>query len=178
MTTDTELENWQREWREHTEPLPELKKKIRRQNWQTVAAIVGVCACLVFSTVRAIQTHSSFMAGGAAGIAFAGIVMGSYAWWLRRGSWKPSAQTTLAYAELAYKRAVAKARLLRFIFIFLLFTVVLFSGFLALKSGRIHPREMIIAAGMIVELFYIKRQERRKLQEVEETKKLLADIKE
>jgi hypothetical protein len=32
MTTDAELERWQREWREHTDPLPELKKKIRP--WQ------------------------------------------------------------------------------------------------------------------------------------------------
>jgi hypothetical protein len=37
---------------------------------------------------------------------------------------------------------------------------------------------MIIAAALIAELFYIKRQERRKLQEIEETKKLLSDIKE
>ena len=55
MTTDTELERWQQEWREHTDPLPELKKKIRRQNWQTAAAIVAICACIVLSTLAAIQ---------------------------------------------------------------------------------------------------------------------------
>ena len=36
MTSDLELETWQREWQEQTEPLPELKKKIKRQNLQTV----------------------------------------------------------------------------------------------------------------------------------------------
>ena len=109
MNHDTELEIWQREWQEQTEPLPDLKKKIRRQNLKTVAAIFAVCVCLAISTAAALRTRSSFMAGMAVGIAFAGVFLGGYAWWVRRGAWKPTAQTTLAYAELSHRRAVAKA---------------------------------------------------------------------
>ena len=61
MTTDTELERWQQEWREHTDPLPELKKKIRRQNWQTAAAIVAICVCFVLATLAAIYRQCAFL---------------------------------------------------------------------------------------------------------------------
>ncbi len=178
MTTDTELERWQQEWREHTDPLPELKKKIRRQNWQTAAAIVAICACIVLATLAAIHKQSAFFAGSASGMGFAGIVLGGYAWWVKRGAWKPAANTTLAYAELTYKRAQAKVRILRFAFRFLLIAVVLFSGFLAVGVKHIHPRDIFVDAALIAELFYIKRQERRKLQELQETKKLVEGIRE
>ena len=175
---DTELENWQREWREHTEPLPELKKKIKRQNWRTAGAIVAICVCFVSATVFALRTHSAFLAGGAAGIAFASIVLGGYALHVRRGAWKPSANTTLAYAELTHKRAVARARILSFTFYFLLCVALLFSGFVGWNWRRAHPRDFLIDAALIAELFFIKWQQRRKLSEVQETKKLVDDIRE
>jgi predicted lysophospholipase L1 biosynthesis ABC-type transport system permease subunit len=178
MTTDTELERWQQEWREHTDPLPELKKKIRRQNWQTAAAIAAICACIVLATLAAIYRQSAFFAGSASGMGVASILLGGYAWWVKRGAWKPAANTTLAYAELTYKRAQAKARILRFAFYMLTVAAVLFSCFLAWNLKRVHPRDVFIDAALIAELFYIKRQERRKLQEMQETKKLIEDIRE
>jgi len=178
MTTDTELESWQREWRTNTEPMPELKKKIKRQDQQTVAAIIAVCVCLAVSIIAAVYRHSYFMAGTAAGIGFASVIMGGYILRVRRGSWKPAAQTTLAYAELSHKRAIAKIRTLHFGFYFLLCATVLFTGFLALSSNHIHRRDMIVAGLMVAELFYFKQLQRRKQQEVIETKKLIDDIKE
>ncbi len=176
MNHDTELEIWQREWQEHTEPLPDLKKKIRRQNLRTVAAIFAVCVCLAISTAEALRTRSSFMAGMAAGIAFAGVFLGGYAWWVRRGAWKPTAQTTLAYAELCHRRAVAKARTARFSFYFLLVATLLLAALVGWNWTRFHARDGLILAALLTELFVLKHLERRKHREIEETRKLIDDI--
>jgi thiosulfate reductase cytochrome b subunit len=178
VTTDTELEIWRQEWRNQTEPLPELRKKIRRQNLRTVAAVVAICLCLAFSTVEALRNHSSFMAGLAAGISFASLFLGGYAWWVRRGAWKPTAQTTLAYAELSYKRALAKTRTLHFAFYFLLAATVLFAAFMAWNWKTFRARDGALIAAMVLEMFFLKHYRRRKKAETEETKKLIDDIKE
>lgn len=176
--TDMELETWKQEWREQTEPLPELKRKIKRQNLRTIGAVIAVCLCLVLSATEARHSRSSFMAGMAAGIGFAGAVLGSYVLWARRGSWRPTAQTTLAYAELAYKRAVAKARILHFSFYFLLTTVVLLAVFVAWNWKAFRARDGVIVAALVVESFVLKNLERRKRREIEETKKLIVDMTE
>jgi hypothetical protein len=179
VSTDAELETWQREWRDQTEPLPELKKKIKRQNLRTFAAVVAICVCLVFSTVSALRGHSSFMAGLATGLWFASLSMGGYAWRVRRGSWRPTAQTTLAYAELAYQRALAKARILRFAFYFLLTATILYAGFVAWEAAW-HARTfsgkgllLLVLAGMVAELFLFRHLARRQKKEIEKTGKLL-----
>jgi hypothetical protein len=178
VNSETELEIWQREWRDRTEPMPDLKKKIRRQNLRTVAAILAVCACLAFSTVEAFRNRSYFMAGVAAGIAFASVFMGGYAWWVRRGAWKPTAQTTLAYAELCYRRALAKARTVRFAFYFLLIATVLFGIFVAWNWKHFHPRDGIVLVALVAELFFFKHFGRRKRREIEENRKLVDGLKE
>lgn len=178
MTSDLELETWQREWREQTEPLPELKKKIKRQNLHTVLAVVAICACLIVSTVWALRSGSSFMFGVASGIGFAGSLAGSYGLWLRRGAWRPTAQTTLAYAELSHKRAVARVRLLHFMFLLLLTTTVLLAGFVSWNWRHFHLlRDGVILAALVVELFYIRHKENRKKLEIPETQKLIDDLK-
>ena len=178
MTTDTELENWQREWREHTEPLPELKKKSsgrigRRSGPSLVSALVWLSRprgpskriALLWRAVRQ-------------GLPSPGLL-----WAVMRGGCDAVPGNPVRKPHWPMPNSPTNGRWQKracfvFAFIFLLCTVVLFSGFLALSLRRIHPREMIIDAALIVELFYIKRQERRKLQEVEETKKLLSDIRE
>jgi hypothetical protein len=177
VTTDTELEAWRQEWRHQTEPLPELKKRIKRQNLSMVVAVITICACLALSTVEALRTRSSFMAGVAAGIGFASLLFGGYAWLVRRGAWRPTAQTTLAYAELSYKRAIAKARTLRFSFYFLLIATGLLTAFVAWNWKNFHARDGVIVAAMMVEMFFLRHYERRKRREIEETRKLLDDLK-
>lgn len=177
MTTDLELETWKQEWRDQTEPLPELKKKIKRQNLRTAAAIIAVCVCLAFSTVEALRHRSPFMAGVAAGIAFAGLFVGGYAWRARRGAWRPTAQTTLAYAELCHRRAIARARILHFSFRFLLVATVLLALLVGWNWRHFHARDGIILAALVVELFVFKRLGRRKVREVEETGKLVQDLR-
>ena len=176
MNHDTELEIWQQEWQEETEPLPDLKKKIRRQNLKTVAAVLAVCACLAISTAAALRTRSSFMAGMAVGITFAGVFLGSYAWWVRRGAWKPTAQTTLAYAELCHRRAIARARTARFSFYFLLVSTLLLAAIVGWNWTGFRLRDGLIMAALLAELFFLKHLERRKHREIEETRKLIDDI--
>ena len=176
MTNDTELEAWQREWRDQTEPLPDLKKKIRRQNLQSLAAVLAVCACLALSTVLALRSESPFMSGVAVGIGFAGLVLGGYAWWVRRGAWKPSAQTTLAYAELTHRRAVAKARTARFSFYFLVVVTVLLTGLVGWNWKHFRARDGLVIAGLVAESFFLKHVERRKQREIEQTRKVVGDL--
>lgn len=178
MTTDTELETWRREWRDQTEPLPELKRKIRRQNLRTAAAVGAICGCLALSTIEALRIRSAFIAGLAVGIGFASLVLGAYAWWVRRGAWKPTAQTTLAYAELSYRRAVAKSRTLRFSFYFLLAATFLLTAFAAWNWKHFAVRDGLIIAAMGIEAFFLRHYGRRKQREIEETKKLIDDMTE
>lgn len=177
MTTDTELETWQQEWRDRTEPLPEWKRKIKRQNlWMAVAALaLGVC--LAFSTVWAVRARSSFAAGLGAGMWLTTVIVGAYALRVRRGAWKPSAQTTLAYMELAHRRAVAKARQIRFSRYLLLAATLLFALFVAWDS-KVRVRDIAIIVALAMEWLFLRQYERRKRRDVEQTKKLTEDMKE
>jgi hypothetical protein len=174
LTRDTELETWQREWRDQTEPLPELKKKIKRQNVRTAAAVAAIGALLAFSTTEALLHHGAFMSGLATGLWFASLLMGGYGWRVRRGSWKPAAQTTKAYVELAYKRAIAKARTLRFAFYFLLAATILYAGFVAWNWKVAFKKGLpaMVLAGMVIELFVLRYSGRRQRQDLEKTRKL------
>jgi predicted lysophospholipase L1 biosynthesis ABC-type transport system permease subunit len=177
VTNDTELEVWQREWRDQTEPLPDFKKKIRRQNLQMAAGVLAICVCLAVSTVIALRTRTPFMAGLASGIAFASVVLGGYAWRVQRGAWKPTSQTTLAYAELSHRRAVAKVKTLRFSFYFLLVTVLLLATFLGWNWKRFRARAGIVTAALVTELFFLKYLGQRKQREAEQTSRLLDDMR-
>jgi hypothetical protein len=140
--------------------------------------VVAICACLTVSTVWALRSGSSFLFGMASGIGFAGSLTGSYGLWLRRGAWKPTAQTTLAYAELSHQRAVARVRLLHFMLLLLLVTTVLFSGFIACNWRHAHLlRDGVILAALVVELFYIRHKENSKKLEIPETQKLIDDLR-
>jgi hypothetical protein len=175
---DIELETWRREWHTYTEPLPELKRKIRRQNLQMIAAVAIICVCLALSTIEALRTQSSFIAGLAAGLWFTSLLVGSYAWWVRRRTWNPTAQTTAAYLELSYRRTIAKARTIRFSFYFLLSATVLFAVHSAWNWRAFSTREALIFAAFVSELFLFRHYRRRKKREIEETRKLMEQTRE
>jgi hypothetical protein len=181
VNVDAELEIWRREWRDRTEPFPALKRKIRRQNLRIVAAIAAIALCMILAAVGALRTHNSFMAGLVVGIAFASVFQGGYAWWARRGAWRPAAQTTLAYAELSHKRALATVRTTRFSFRFLLTGTVLYAGFVAWNwmAWTAAPRATgaLVVAAMVIELFLLADNRRRARRAIEETKKLLEQTK-
>jgi hypothetical protein len=177
VTADAELDVWRREWREETEPFPGLKRKIRRQNLRIIAAVAAIAACLAVSTVEAVRTGNSFLAGLATGVGFAGIVQGAYAWRVRRGAWRPAAQTTLAYAELAYKRAIATARTTRFSFRFLAIVMALYAGLVAWHWKTLTALYALILVAIVAELFLLDYNRRRARQGVEESKKLWEQTK-
>jgi hypothetical protein len=178
VTTDTELEAWRREWHSQTEPLPELRRKIRRQNLRIAAVVIAIGLCLALSTAEAWRSRSWFMAGLAAGIGFASLLLGGFGWWVRRGTWRPTAQTTLAYVELSYRRAVAKSRTIRFSFYFMLAVTVLFTAFAGWRGTIFAARGGAVAAAMVAELFFLGYCGRQKRREIEATKRLIDDMKE
>ncbi|HTZ99400.1 MAG TPA: hypothetical protein VMB02_03650 [Candidatus Aquilonibacter sp.] len=177
MTLDSELEAWRREWRDRTEPFPMLKRKIRRQNLRTAAAVAAIVVCVAVSIIGAVRTGNAFLAGLATGIGFAGVVQGGYGWWARRGAWRPAAQTTLAYAELAYKRAVARARTTRFSFRFIVIVAAVTAGAVAWHWKRLTWPEGLLVAAMVLEGFLLNDIRQRAASGVEESRKLWEQTK-
>lgn len=177
MTTDMELEAWQQEWRDGTEPLPEWKRKIKRQNRWVAATTVVLGVCLSLSTLWALQARTSFVVGLTAGIWLTTVLACGYVWWVRREVWKPSAQTTLAYMELAHRRAVAKARQLRFS-CYLLLAATLSLALFSVWDSKARGRNAAIIVALGIESVCLRRYERRKRREIEQTKKLIDDMKE
>lgn len=179
MTIDNELETWKMQWQAQSEPLPRLKKKVERQNLKGLLGVLATCACFAFAVVEALRTRNSFWEGVAIGIAIASVVLGSYMWWVKRGAWKPAAQTTLAYAELLHKRAVARSRTLRFGFYFLLAATILFAAFVAWnwKSFRIR-RDAVVMVAMALEVVWFWRLRTRVQREAGELTTLIDDLKE
>jgi hypothetical protein len=176
----TELETWRREWREVSDPLPDLKKKIRRQNRRMVLVVAILCFCLAASTVAALRTGNSFLSGLAAGLWVTSVLSGCCSWWVRRGTWRPAAQTTRAFLELSYKRAVAKSQTIRFCVYFLAIAMLLYAGALLYfwSTSSLKPLGLLVFAAMIAELFFLRRLGRRKQREVQETRRLLEQITE
>ena len=177
MTIDSELQHWRQDWRERTEPLPEWKSRIRRQNLWMAGAVIALAVCLTLSTWWALQARSAFAAGLAVGMWLATVISGGYAWRVRRGAWKPDGQTTLAYMELAHRRAVAKARQLRFSFYFLLCAMLLFAAFSVWNERGLSLRDLALLAAFVIELIYFRRSRYRKQREAESTRKLIDEMK-
>jgi TRAP-type C4-dicarboxylate transport system permease large subunit len=172
MNIDTELETWRAEWREQTELLPDLKKKIRRQDRRSMIAIGLACVCLILSAVAVRRTHSAFFSGLASGLWFTCLTMGSYAWWVRRGTWKPASQTTAAYIALWHKRAVAKERIVRLAFRFLFTATILYAGFVTWTWKDFSLGSAAVLAAIVAELFWLKRMAQKKQREIQTTQKL------
>ncbi|HEX4002712.1 MAG TPA: hypothetical protein VHX36_08690 [Candidatus Acidoferrales bacterium] len=172
MTVDTELDVWRRDWQEETEPFPMLKRKIRRQNLRIAGAVIAIAACLVVSTIEAVRTGNAFVAGLATGIGFAGIVQGGYAWRVRRGAWRPASQTTLAYAELAYKRAAATARTTRFSFRFIVIAAAVYAGVAVWHWKTFSLAYGLILVAMVIEAFWLNYNRQRAARGLEDSRKL------
>jgi hypothetical protein len=176
---DAELDSWKSQWREHTDPFPALKRKIARQNLRTAAAIIALALCMALSIAGALHYATEFMSGVATGLWTTVLIVGGYTWWVRRGAWKAAAHTTLAYAELSHRRAVARARTLRFSLIYLLIALVLITGVLAWNWRDFSKLAALILLATLTELlvfrYYLQPRRRR---EIEEAAKLVEYIRE
>jgi len=118
ITEDRELELWKEEWRGETGPLPTLKKKVRRQTlWMTVAWVVAVPASVMGLAyfARLVMRDPSPDNIVVTSFVWVGMPLAiAFSVWNQIGTWRPDAQTTRAYAELSYKRALSELRGLRF----------------------------------------------------------------
>jgi len=170
---DPELASWRREWHQQPEQLPDLKKKIRRQDRRGLLQAGLMGGFLIFSLVAVWHFETSLSRGFATGLWFGCLIMGVYVWRVRRGTWKPAAQTTAAYLVLLHKRAVAKHSIVQFAFRFLLTTAVLYAGFVAWRWKHLSVEGAVVLAAIIAELFYLGYVARKRRREVDATKKLL-----
>lgn len=177
MLIDAELEAWRLEWRAEAEPLPDVKKKVWEQNVRTIAGAILTCVCLAISTIWALRHPSRFMSGLATGLWFTSICLGGYAWWVRRGTWKPFGQTALAYAELSYKTAVAKAKILRISLYLSIGTIAVLAAAFARDWKNTPDGYVVVMAGLALEAVVLRHYERRKGQEIAQTRKMLDYLK-
>ena len=130
MTTeDRELELWKQEWQaEASGSFPQLRKRVRFQTTRMIASnllgLVVAVAVLIYAS-RVVQRHPDpqTIIWGVAVLLF-WIATAIFIVWNQLGIWRVEAESTRAYAELSYKRALTKIRKTRFILILLSFGVI------------------------------------------------------
>jgi hypothetical protein len=173
VSIDLEIESWRREWTFETEPLPELKRRIRGQNRRMIAGAVVIVVCLAFATVMGLRDPRSAWGGFAWGIWISTLLAGGYAMWVRRGTWAPAAPTTEAYVELLHRRAVATLRktvvLRRSLVVFLAFYAV----FVIWSREHVTTRSTLLVTAVALESLLMRALERRRRRAVEETARLV-----
>jgi hypothetical protein len=195
MIEDRELDTWRQQWGTVGEPLPDIhrqiQKRIKRQNLRFLAdnlsAAVTFVAGVVFAVFVVRQQPDRLGITWAAGICIFMLVCAGYRLWLQRGTWRPETQSTRAFVELWEKRLTAKLRLLRLAS----YLVVGWIAFVAVSASvnrevvalrfKAHPAEQLagVAASCIVvpaSLFWLAWYRRRKLAELEDVKRLLAEM--
>jgi len=174
MTTDPELARWREEWSFDTEPLPELRQRVRAQNRRLAAGGVLLAVCLAAGAVLGLRLPASAWGGFALGLWLAALVGGGYALWVRRGTWAVAAQTTGAYADLLHRRAVAT--LAKTVFLRRCLTVVLvaYGAWLLWTGPRIAARAMPVVGLLAAEAALFRVLERRRRRAVDETARLAA----
>ena len=112
MSLDTELQAWQRSWRD--QPLPsasaaELARLVHRGSrnaiYGTIAAAVFTLLALAPLLRRAVagDIDTRFLTGV---VIFVALVWGT-ALWLARGTWRPSDESTAAFIDVSIRRARA-----------------------------------------------------------------------
>jgi len=190
ISEDRELELWKGEWRAETPPLPKLKEKVRQRTlWMVVsnlAAMGMLIWCLVFPARTAMRDPSQQNIASAAGECFLALLASAIVVWSQVGVWRPKAQSTRAYAELLYKRALSDARAMRFAF-YLFWTaafVVACTEAISMPKWsvvRAHPvdhlprlaLDLLLFLGMWIFLIWNKR---RRLKQLDEAKSFVEEL--
>lgn len=175
---DPELASWQQEWRAQSEQLPDLKKKIERQDRRGMLQASLVGALLILSLATVWHFGTSLSRGFATGAWFSCVIMGVYVWRARRGTWEPASQTTAAYLALLHQRAVAKLKIVQFAFRFLLVMTFVYAGFLTLRFKHFSAMSAVVLATLVGELFLFRSIERKRRRQVEATRKMLLSVEE
>lgn len=174
---DLELDDWRREWSRDTEPLPELKQRVRRQDRRLRWGLVALAATLVAGVVLALSFATSGWWGFATGLWVSVLVVGGYVLWTRRGTWEPAGQTSLAYADLIHRRAVAEVRKMVFLRRTVAVVILGYAAFVFLRLPHRGMREVLLMSGLAIEILWIRVLEARRRRAVTEAAHLLASMR-
>jgi len=193
MTEDLELKSWQAEWREGTGPLPEIHRKLKRQNFffalSNIVAAVAFFAALALTVVVVRHEPSPERIAWAVGIWILSFACAGYRLWTQRGTWRPATQSTRAFAELLHKRAIAHSQSARMGFYAIPAWITFCAGIVAFRWSvfgpdiKAHPVDYLLALGVILlvvglAFLYLAWFRRRKLRAAEEAWRLLEEIAE
>jgi hypothetical protein len=173
VSLDLELNAWRRDWSVDTEPLPELKRRVRAQDRRLGIGAVVLVACLAAGAALGLsQPFDSWWGGFAVGLWGACTLGVVTVLWVRRGTWRPAAETTDAYLTLLHRRAIAQVRKIVIFRRAMLVTVLGYAAFLAW-----HPHLTVasgfVMLGLVAEMFWLRSVERRRRRDVEDAAALM-----
>ena len=168
MNLDLELESWRREWSVDTEPLPELKRRVRAQNRRLALGVLAIACCVAIGTAIALRHPlDSGWGGFAVGLWAASLVGVGYALWVRRGTWEPASPTTGAYLDLLHRRARAEVRKIVFLRRVLLVVLIGYTALLLWKGWHLGVRSALLIAAFALEGWWMRGLERRRRRDLE-----------
>lgn len=118
------MEDWQSAAPEEPAPAPlsdEVRNRIRRKVrlysygliLLTVCEVAGSLAFLGFLLRRVLQEPEPYRIAGLLGAAILLLASIAFAFWNRRGTWWPAAESTSTFIDLSYERCRRKLRSLR-----------------------------------------------------------------
>src|SRR5439155_23404141 len=114
-TEERERERWKQEGQaEVAGPVPQLKKRVRLQTARMIASnlfglSIGVAALVYAARIVRREPNPETIVWGAA-VLLIWLVATMFVVWNQIGIWRVETESTRAYAELSYKRALTKIR--------------------------------------------------------------------
>lgn len=154
MSIDLELDGWRRQWqRQPVRGAAELKESVLRETRRTKIMLLAPTAVTVIIGGWALLQVWFFPVPGAISLAIGVWTCIAFAWagslWLARGTWRPRAETTAAFLELAIRRCESGLRAVPFAIA--LYTLELAVMFLwSLRVGTVTPIELLRSPAFIV----------------------------
>jgi len=155
MTADQELNEWMNDWHAAAEPLNVVKEKVRRQGVMqmasTVAEILAAIALIGIPAEIARRNPSpDVFAWFVICFAFTAVAS-TFSFNNFRGTWRPTAESTRAYLELAVKRAEARLRAADFGWNLLGLEVVFVSVWCVIRwaQGGLDTGELFFRLGLV-----------------------------
>jgi hypothetical protein len=188
-TEDRELELWKQEWQaEAAGCLTQLKKRVRLQTARMIASNLlglGLAVAVLIYASRVVQRHPDpqTITWGVAVLLFL-IAAAVFIVWNQIGIWHVETESTRAYAELSYKRALTKVRKTRFSLALLSFGVTFDFAYLlwqdwpliGLHSTVFFAHLARMAAILLPLWLFIKWYGRRKVHQAEQARHFMEEL--
>lgn len=189
-TEDRELELWKQEWQaEAAGSLPRLRKRVTFQTTRMIVSNLlglGLTVAAVIYVVRRVQRHPDpqTIVWSVAVLLF-WIATTIFIVWNQIGIWRVETESTRAYAELSYKRALTKIRKTRFMLILFFFGVAFDFTYLlwadwpliSLQPTVFFTRLTRMSVVLLALWLFIKWYGRRKARQLEEARRFMEELK-